>query len=94
MMGAGRSASRDSIRVREPSLLPSLRCPALLTAALLLALGCGEAPFDTRRDVPERGTLGEEVVDLFRPDYAREDARRAEGTASPRRYPRREATSG
>lgn len=51
------------------------------SAALALAAGCAE-PLDTTRDVPERGTLGEEIFRLFHQDMARTAPRRADGFAA------------
>jgi hypothetical protein len=53
--------------------------PRILLLGLLL--GCTEPPLDTTRQVPERGTLGEEIFRLFHRDFERENPRRAEGFA-------------
>ena len=45
---------------------------------LLLTLAC-EEPFDTERNPPARGTLGEEIFKIFHRDFEREAPRRAEG---------------
>src|SRR5262245_40525534 len=46
---------------------------------LVLLVSCQPPPLDTSRDVPERGTLGEEIYGLFHTDFVRETPRRAEG---------------
>ncbi|MBI4822203.1 MAG: hypothetical protein HY791_38445 [Deltaproteobacteria bacterium] len=51
-----------------------------LSSALVFA-ACQPPPLDTSRDVPERGTLGQEIFGLFHRDFERETPRRAEGFA-------------
>lgn len=48
---------------------------------VILAFGCQPPPLDTHRNVPERGSLGEEIFGLFQTDFQREAPRKAEGFA-------------
>lgn len=50
-----------------------------LLPLLLLVAACSDEVLDTTRNVPERGTLGEEIFRLFHRDMVREDERRAAG---------------
>lgn len=71
----GHDASNGRVPGPDHRVAFSVACALVFTA-------CAEPPLDTTRDVPERGTLGEEIFRLFHRDFELEDPPRAEGFAT------------
>lgn len=57
------------------------RSATLILWVSIAMVACAEPPLDTTRQIPERGTLGEEIFRLFHRDLEREAPRRADGFA-------------
>lgn len=61
--------------------IPANAAAVAAIAALALLNACNDEILDTTRQIPERGTLGEEIYNLLHRDLVRDDQRRADGFA-------------